>query len=194
MTRQGPVVIRLADGCTRNRAVNFIKSVYRKEFGTEPDDYYEHIFVALRNGEIVGTFASQPWRSSKLPRIARIHNFIWDLAPYKPREEEVVEFGRWITRVPGITAGLVYSAAVHSIADKRRIGWCEHTDEVHRVALFLGLQFKKVSSMLDIERVEAEDREFYRRNPTIAFHMIELAQIASALGEKVASNRHITLE
>lgn len=194
MMRQSPVVIKLARDDTRERAVRFIRSSYREKFGTEPDDYYEHIFVALRNDEIVGTFASQPWRSGNLPRIARIHNFIWDLAPYAPRMEEVVELGRWITRKPGITAGLVYSAAIHALAERRRIGWCEHTEEVHRVALFLGLQFKKVSSMLDIERVCETDREFYRRNPSIAFYMIELAHIASALEEKVVSNRHIILE
>lgn len=181
-----PVFIGLAHSTQeRKEALEFVDRKYLEIFDTTPPPA-QILFVATQETKIVGTMGIDFGNEEKLLRLERIYQFNPSVAPFPVIRNLIIEYGRWIVTVPGISGALIYVATVHALSKGRVYGWCEHTDDVHRAAARFSINFHDVpEAKFVLEEVEEKNRIFYADSPPLKFYMMLLSQIKDALEPKI---------
>ena len=180
------VRITRAENDFRRTALQFIKGHYGVTLGTDPADEPDHLFVATQHDEIVGTMGINFWSTGGLPRLARIYRFNWKSAPHPVVPKTIVEYCRWTATTPYVSNALIYAATEFAMREGKTCGWCEHSDEVHRICTRMGLVLHVVDARLEISAVADGDKMYYDQNPSVKFYMCDLAHVPDALAHTIA--------
>ena len=169
----------------RRAAQDFINQKYTELFQATPPEA-QHYFVAKKNDKILGTFSLDFCLEGEQIWLEQIYRFNHAVAPLPVERNKIVQYGRWITSIPGISESLIYAASVFAEKHDRLYGWCEHNDKVHKVAERLGIVFYPVpDAELLLENMPPATRDYYLRPPTMKLYMVDSAQIRRALETKI---------
>lgn len=186
MDSDSPYVIQLAKTpIAKKEAKEFVDQEYLNLFKALPP-LAQFYFVAKHNGKIVGTMSLDFSLENDSLWMEKIYRFDPATAPLPVIKEKIVQYGRWIAKVPGVSEMLTYSATVYAEKQGRIYGWCEHNDKVHRIAQRFGIIFYPVpGAILILENMPPETRAYYTTPPLMKFYMVSVPQIREALQPKV---------
>ena len=186
MRRAVPIVIDLVQNDKeRQEALEFIDQKYLEIFETTPP-LSQNLFTARCGVDIVGTMGTDFCNEKEKLRLEKIYQFDHHLTPFPVIRDQIAEYGRWVATVPDISKALLYAAIIHARSKRKIYGWCEHTDDVHRVATRFGIKFHNVpGAQLVLENVEKKNRIFYTTSAPLKFYMVLLLQAQEALKPKM---------
>ena len=182
------IIIGLAESETAKReAWTFVEQKYLEIFKAAPP-HAQYYFVAKQNNKIVGTLSVDFCLESEKIWLEKIYEFDEKSAPFPVLRDKIIQYGRWLTSVSGISESLIYAATCHAERHGRLYGWCEHNDKVHRVAERLGIAFRPVSgAKIIFKNMPSETQAYYKTPPLMKLYMVSVSQIREVLESRVQS-------
>jgi len=186
MSKKEPVVIGPAQGVReRKEVLKYVDEKYMELFNIIPAPTH-YLFVARQGTEIVGSMGTDFGNEEKLLRLERVYRFDPRRTPFPIVRDTIIEYGRWIATVPGISGALLYVATIHALSKGKMYGLCEHVDDVHKAAMKLGIKFHEVpDAKLVPENIPEIGTTFYATPPFPKFYMVDIQQAQSVMEPKM---------
>lgn len=166
-----------ASRAERSEGESFIERTYRETFGTAPPPSH-YLIVAKRGCDVVGTVGIDTCDEGKALRLESLYSFDEKRSPLPYERDKIMEYGRWISSIPRISGPLLFAASTLALNMGKEYGWCEHTQDVHRITLRLGIAFYEVpGARLHVDQIPASDRTFYENASKSRLYMVSVRQV-----------------
>ncbi|MDB4939938.1 MAG: hypothetical protein JWO40_363 [Candidatus Doudnabacteria bacterium] len=158
------MIIKRPNALEFEQALSYIQEVYQRKFQTKPKDIWPDCLIGLdSNGQIIGLLAMQFSEGSKF----EIENmFQFDLSILRSARIDIVSFGRWSAKTPGLGTALMFGAVKYSLERDRTIMLsCSKPNILKFLRSNYGLAF----DILGVPRVSAnidlEDQAYFSEKP-----------------------------
>ncbi|HEX4961387.1 MAG TPA: hypothetical protein VF173_11150 [Thermoanaerobaculia bacterium] len=170
-------------GCARDRrrALAFVRRHVRRTYGGIPPPS-QIVLFAERNRRICGTIALDFADSSGRFPLEAIYSIDHSQTPWPFKREEIAQFGKWWTTLPGVAVRLMHAAHAHALAEGKSCGLVEVKPPiVARVAEFGMVLLEVPGAVLQIHGVSARGEGYYATLPLPQLYMFDIRANAAAL-------------
>lgn len=180
------IVAHAAGSSARREAFEYVNRIYWRVFRVIPPPA-DVIFVARRNGRIVGTLGFDYCGEGNDMPPEHLFSFDRKKTPLPFDCARSVQYGRWTADGPSISAELLYAVTAYALGGGMRYVWCEQKKNAARTLRLLGVTLHPVKdAVLKTGAVPESVRTYYLSEPTPRLYMFKLEQALSAASRKIS--------
>lgn len=182
-----PIVIgTAATARERAEAMDFIRETAFRWYRCSPPPPPQLIFTARQTGAVVGSISLDCAGETESFSLEEIHEMVYAESPWPFRRSRLVQYGRWMAKVKGISAAMIYASAVHALSLGKDYGFGETKPLIVPILEKFGLDVRLIPTRkIFIEKISEESRGYYLENPPPVIFMLNLAQVRTALEPEV---------
>ncbi len=157
------IEIRMIQPDQSDRALEYVRAVYRRKFGTEPKTLWPDCLVAQDGQGIVGVMAMQ---FSDGQAFELESQFLFDFEVLAHPRQKFVSFGRWVASKPGVGNALMFAGVQRALNCGRSHSLsCSKIETLRALHRRYGLRYDVLRFAINTRRIPAEDRNYFLSKP-----------------------------
>lgn len=183
MVEQRPIRIGLANQKKdREDAALLINETVERWYHCIPPPPPSVLFVAKDEDRVVGTLGIDLGEEKNPLPIEKIYEFDHTATPWPFDRLKLIQFGKWMASVKGISGVLNYVAVQYAISRGREYGCSEVKEQIAKRLQELGVEVRFIpNAKLLLEKINKEAQGYYLIPPNPKPCMVDLFQMKSAL-------------
>jgi hypothetical protein len=155
--------IRMVGPGQSDLALEYVRSVYQRKFGTQPKTLWRDCLVAEDSHGIVGVMAMQ---FSEGERFEVESHFLFDFAALVHPRKKFVSFGRWVATKLGAGNALMFAGVQYALSRERSFSLsCSKTETLKALRRRYGLRYDILRFPVNAMVIPAEDHNFFLSPP-----------------------------
>ncbi len=175
------IIHRLEDQLKIQESLAFINKIAFQRHGCKPPPAPEILFAAYDQCQkLIGTIALDFSKAGQPLPLEKIWEFDQTKIPFPFIREEIAQYGRWMSDLPGLSIMLLYVATVFAITRKKKYFFAETKPKITKI--FLDLEFPIIiipDAQLALDKIPAEGKSYYLAGkPDLLMMRLDLMQAA----------------
>ncbi len=178
------IVIRLMEEGERTRVQSFVNHAMRERYGCDAHVLPAHVFLALRGDTLVGSASMSISSGDRMPFEA-IYDVDYASFPGDFSREQVVQFGRWVAKAPGLSLSLLLRSVLWAIGRGYTWGVIEVKPGVCRYLHMMGIRTMPLLGTLLRANIPNNVLQYYLSLPPPLLRVVNLRETARGLEKKI---------